>query len=135
MTAKRGAEKMTKPKLVRDSFSMPKADYALIDTLKARAIDGKRPAKKSELLRAGLHALHALSLPALVQALEALTLVKTGRPKAPAVEASPSGSVQGAPAEAKKAVRSAAPVKKVAAKRLAVKKPVAKKAARKASAA
>lgn len=68
-------------KLVRDSFAMPEADFALVAQLKARALEGRRPAKKSELLRAGLHALTALSPAQLVAALDALMPVKTGRPK------------------------------------------------------
>lgn len=80
--------KPNKPKLVRDSFTMPKDDYALIDSLKAKAVDAKRPAKKSELLRAGLRALDALNAAELKRVLDALAPVKTGRPKAePAVEA------------------------------------------------
>ena len=47
-----------KAKLVRDSFTMPQADFELIAALKARAIEFRRPAKKSQLLRAGLQALH-----------------------------------------------------------------------------
>ena len=70
-----------KDKLVRDSFTMPQDDYALIAMLKDRAVMFKRPAKKSELLRAGLHALQAMSAPALRAALDALTPLKSGRPK------------------------------------------------------
>jgi hypothetical protein len=70
-----------KAKLVRDSFTMPRADFALIDTLKERALSFKRPAKKSELLRAGLYALRALSSTQLKAALDALTPLKPGRPK------------------------------------------------------
>ncbi len=68
-------------KLVRDSFTMPQADFALVAQLKARALDFKRPTKKSELLRAGLQALSRLDNPALQAALESLTPLKTGRPK------------------------------------------------------
>jgi hypothetical protein len=68
-------------KPVRDSFTMPEADFALIATLKARALAGQRETKKSELLRAGLHALAALDRAALVQALAQLEPVKVGRPK------------------------------------------------------
>ena len=68
-------------KPVRDSFTMPEADFALIATLKARALSVQRVAKKSELLRAGLHALAALDTPALVAALGQLDPVKIGRPK------------------------------------------------------
>lgn len=67
--------------LVRDGFTMPESDFALIATLKARALAAQREAKKSELLRAGLQALAALDGAALVQALNRLEPVKTGRPK------------------------------------------------------
>jgi hypothetical protein len=73
--------KKAKHKLVRDSFTMPSADFALIDQLKARAIGFKRPAKKSELLRAGLKALSALSDAKLASVLDGLTPLKAGRPK------------------------------------------------------
>jgi len=69
------------PKLVRDSFTIPKDEYAGIDTLKERSVALGRPAKKSELLRAGLMALLALSPNALHAALEAVPTIKTGRPK------------------------------------------------------
>jgi len=68
-------------KPVRDSFTMPEADFALIATLKARALSTQREVKKSELLRAGLHALAALATPALVAAIDQLEPVKIGRPK------------------------------------------------------
>lgn len=67
-------------KPVRDSFTMPEADFGLIATLKARVLSARREAKKSELLRAGLHALAALSTPELVAALDQLEPVKIGRP-------------------------------------------------------
>lgn len=75
------AIKLTRPKLVRDGFTMTAADFGLIATLKARAIDAKRPAKKSELLRAGLHALMGMPATHLAAALAALEPIKTGRPK------------------------------------------------------
>jgi hypothetical protein len=66
---------------VRDSFTMPRGDFALIAVLKERALGFKRPTKKSELLRAGLHALAALDDVKLQAALEELTPLKAGRPK------------------------------------------------------
>ncbi len=80
------APKVVKPaklrqKPVRDSFTMPEADFALIAALKGRLLAAKRETKKSELLRAGLHALAALETPALLAALGALAPVKVGRPK------------------------------------------------------
>ena len=68
-------------KLVRDGFTMPEADYALIAALKDRLHDAKREAKKSELLRAGLQALALLDAQSLAAALDRLEPVKTGRPR------------------------------------------------------
>lgn len=68
-------------KLVRDSFTMPRDDFDRIARLKSRAIDFKRPARKSELLRAGLQALERLDDASLHSALNALQPIKTGRPK------------------------------------------------------
>jgi hypothetical protein len=70
-----------RPKLVRDSFTMPEADFALIPALKERALKAQRATKKSELLRAGLQALAALDDKALIAALGKLEPVQTGRPK------------------------------------------------------
>ena len=70
-----------KAKLVRDSFTMPQADFGLIATLKDRALGFKRPTKKSELLRAGLQVLAALPVDGLKATLERLAPLKTGRPK------------------------------------------------------
>ena len=73
--------KTPKVRLVRDSFTMPEADFALVATLKARAMKQGRAAKKSELLRAGLQLLERQTPAALLAALERLQPVKTGRPK------------------------------------------------------
>lgn len=70
-----------KAKLVRDSFTMPQSEFALIAALKDRALGFKRPTKKSELLRAGLQALAGLNDGALQTALNALAPLKPGRPK------------------------------------------------------
>lgn len=73
-------EKSRKPKLVRDSFTIPKAEYVVLDDLKQRANKLTRPAKKSELLRAGIKALAALSDAAFLTALAQVPAIKTGRP-------------------------------------------------------
>ncbi len=70
-----------RPKLVRDGFTMPESDFALIATLKGRALSARREIKKSELLRAGLHALAAMNDKALLAVLGQLQPLKTGRPK------------------------------------------------------
>lgn len=93
------------PKLVRDSFTIPKNEFATIDVLKTRAIAMGTSIKKSELLRAGLMVLKGLNDAAFKSALAAVPTLKTGRPvtekpaqksskvalkpKAPAVPAAP----------------------------------------------
>ena len=72
--------KARKPKLVRDSFTIPKAEYSVLDELKQRAARAGSPAKKSELLRAGVKVLAAMNDDALVAALMAVPAIKTGRP-------------------------------------------------------
>ena len=71
-----------KHKLVRDSFTIPKSEYQLLEALKLRAAALKRPTKKSELLRAGIAALNAMADKALLAALNSVPSLKTGRPKA-----------------------------------------------------
>jgi hypothetical protein len=72
--------KAKKVKLVRDSFTIPKPEYLILDNLKLRAADLKHPAKKSELLRAGIKALAAMTDTQLLLALKAVPMLKTGRP-------------------------------------------------------
>lgn len=76
-------KKPAKPReqLVRDGFTMPVADFALIADLKLRAMAAQRAVKKSELLRAGLRALSAMEDGALLALLGRLEPVKIGRPK------------------------------------------------------
>lgn len=74
--------KARKPKLVRDSFTFPKDEYAVIEALKERLASLGQSVKKSELLRAGLKALAAMPDAALKTALQAVPSLKTGRPKA-----------------------------------------------------
>ncbi len=73
--------KVKKPKLVRDSFSMPKEEYAQIDALKIRSARLGHPVKKSEVLRAGVKLLLSLNDAALLSALAQIPSLKTGRPK------------------------------------------------------
>ena len=128
-----------KPKLVRDSFTIPKTEFAAIDTLKNRAVALGTSVKKSELLRAGLMVLQGLNDIAYKAALSAVPTLKTGRPttedKKPAAKprAKPAAKAA-APAAPKPAVKStttAKPVTQAVSKRVA--KPVAKKAPAKAA--
>ncbi len=73
--------KLKKPKLIRDSFTIPKDEYAVIESLKARAVKFAHPMKKSELLRAGIKALAAMSDIQFKAALNNVPIIKTGRPK------------------------------------------------------
>ena len=74
------AEKAKKPKMVRDSFTIPKTEYGVLDALKARAAKAGVPAKKSEVLRAGIKALAAMTDGAFLASLGAVPAIKTGRP-------------------------------------------------------
>ena len=74
--------KAHKPKLVRDSFTMPKDEYQVLDALKRRALGLEKHVRKSELLRAGVQALAAMNDRAFLKALGGVPTLKTGRPKA-----------------------------------------------------
>ncbi len=74
------AAKPPKHKLVRDSFTIPRSEYQVLDAVKQRLVQLARPAKKSELLRAGIKLLAALPDEALIAALAAVPSIKTGRP-------------------------------------------------------
>ena len=73
--------KVKKPKLVRDSFTIPKDEYVVIESLKVRAGKLGQAVKKSELLRAGIKALAAMSDIQYKAALSNVPTIKTGRPK------------------------------------------------------
>ncbi len=73
--------KVKKIKLVRDSFTIPKDEYGALAELKQRCTQLDHPAKKSELLRAGIKALAGMSDRSLLAALKAVPPLKTGRPK------------------------------------------------------
>lgn len=74
------APEKKREKLVRDSFTLPKGEYAALAALKKRAEGLARPAKKSEVVRAGIALLTALDDAALLAALAAVPAIKTGRP-------------------------------------------------------
>lgn len=67
-------------KVIRDSFTLPSGDYELISTIRQRCLKSAVNATKSEVIRAGLYILQSLSDEELVQAIESLEKVKTGRP-------------------------------------------------------
>jgi hypothetical protein len=75
------AEKPRKPKLVRDSFTMPAEEYAVLGEVKKACLKAGLAVKKSELLRVGVALIRKLDAAALKVALEALPVLKAGRPK------------------------------------------------------
>lgn len=72
---------VVKHKLIRDSFTFPENEYAQIEALKRKALAKAYHVKKSEVLRAGIAALSAMSEAALLATLKAVPALKTGRPK------------------------------------------------------
>lgn len=78
VVAKPAKEK--KVKLVRDSFTMPKLEFMVVDALKLRAAKLATPVKKTELIRAGIKALAAMNDAAFLAAVRAVPNLKTGRP-------------------------------------------------------
>ncbi len=74
------SDKDKKIKMVRDSIAIPKAEYLVLDSLKLRAATLAIPAKKTEILRAGIKALAAMSDKAFLSAVRSVPNLKTGRP-------------------------------------------------------
>ncbi len=79
--AKPVKEKTPKLKMERDSFTIPKAEYAQLYVLKERLVKLGQPAKKSELLRAGIMQLTTMTDTALKAVMSKVPTIKTGRPK------------------------------------------------------
>lgn len=127
MTADKSKTPVKKTKLIRDSFTIPKTEYASIETLKNRAVALGTSVKKGELLRAGLMALEALNDGAYKRALAAVPALKTGRPAAEAEPVSVPVSSPARPA-AKKLAEKAATAQPVTQK-TAVRRPKATSAA------
>lgn len=74
------AKKERKAKLIRDSFKFPEQEYLAFEALKSRCIAKGYAAKKSELVRAGLLALAAMTDEDLLKNVSAVEKLKTGRP-------------------------------------------------------
>ncbi len=67
-------------RVIRDSFTLPSADYKLIGELRARCLRSATNATKSQIIRAGLHALEQMPTDELLKLISSLPKVKTGRP-------------------------------------------------------
>jgi len=72
----------TRPALVRDSFTMPEQEYAVLLEVKQACLRAGIDVKKSELLRIGVALLGQLDVATLQGVLTALPQLKTGRPPA-----------------------------------------------------
>ena len=67
-------------KVIRDNFSMPEEDYALIDEIRKRLIREHAVVRnKSEVLRAGLLALAKMSSQEMLEASDRVKQLKPGR--------------------------------------------------------
>ncbi|MBQ5962967.1 hypothetical protein [Massilia sp. ZL223] len=69
-----------RPVLVRDSFTMPEQEYAVLAEVKQACLRAGIDVKKSELLRIGVALLGQLDVATLKTVLGALPQLKTGRP-------------------------------------------------------
>lgn len=75
------AAKPKKAKLVRDSFTMPAPEYAVIAQVKKACLAAGFEIKKSEILRIGIALIQKLDDKALRDVLATLPPLKAGRPK------------------------------------------------------
>ena len=78
----RDATLEARPVLVRDSFTMPEQEYAVLAEVKQACLRAGIEVKKSELLRIGVALLGQLDVATLKTVLGALPQLKTGRPPA-----------------------------------------------------
>ncbi len=81
VASKQTAKHAAKVKLVRDSFTLPEADHALLKACKKMALVSGRETKKSEVVRAAIRAFSALSAAQQLAAYKALPQIAVGRPK------------------------------------------------------
>lgn len=73
-------QESSESKVIRDSFTMPEDDYNLIAGIRSRCLKAGVTVNKSEVIRAGLNALNEMSDKELLEIIERLAKVKTGRP-------------------------------------------------------
>jgi hypothetical protein len=73
--------KAKKEKLIRDSFTMPESEYAVLGQVKKACISAGVEVKKSQLLRIGLLLLSQTDVTRLANLIASLAPLKAGRPK------------------------------------------------------
>lgn len=71
----------TSAKVVREAFTIPEAEHAQIEAIRAQMLRGARAVSKSEVVRAGLVLLAEADESARLAVFERLERIKTGRPK------------------------------------------------------
>jgi hypothetical protein len=74
-------DKAKKEKLVRDSFTMPEPEYAVLGQVKKACLAAGVEVKKSQLLRVGLLLLSHTDVKSLAKLISNLAPLKAGRPK------------------------------------------------------
>jgi hypothetical protein len=72
---------LDKPNLVRDSFTMPEREYAVLAEVKQACLKAGFEIKKSELLRIGVALISQIDMATLQSVLGSLPQLKTGRPR------------------------------------------------------
>lgn len=73
--------KVKREKLIRDSFTIPESEYAVLSTVKKACLNASIEVRKSDLLRIAIGQLSLMSMAKLTSALNGLTKIQTGRPK------------------------------------------------------
>lgn len=73
-------EPSKKERVIRDSFTLPSRDYELITAVRQRCLNSAVNVNKSEVIRAGLHALMEMREEDLLDLVNNLEKIKTGRP-------------------------------------------------------
>jgi hypothetical protein len=74
-------DKPKRPKMIRDSFTMPESEYKVLGEVKRACLKAGIEIKKSELLRVGVELIRRMELEKLASVLATLTPLKAGRPK------------------------------------------------------
>lgn len=74
-------EKPKKPRLVRDSFTMPENEHAALGEVKKACLKAGFAVKKSELLRVGVALVKQMEVGRLKIVIDSLPQLKAGRPK------------------------------------------------------
>lgn len=81
LLGKKSSATVDRIQVIRDSFTLPANDYDLIAKLQERALESRVYATKSELLRAGLHALAKMNTDEFIAVLKTVEKLKPGRKK------------------------------------------------------